>query len=55
MFDARHSKDFGNRNCQAELARCLLANMDPEDAIDFCVSNDWGGVLEHLVSPRSMD
>ena len=55
MFKTHQSEDFGNRTYQAELAQSLLAHMDPEDAIDFCVSNEWGGVLEHMLGPRSVD
>lgn len=53
MFEPNRGADFANASYQAELARSLLAAMDLEDAIDFCVGNEWFGVLEHLL--RSLD
>ncbi|MHA1564640.1 MAG: hypothetical protein ACTSX7_04945 [Alphaproteobacteria bacterium] len=49
--DIAHS----NRAYQGGLAQSLLANMDHDEAIDFCVSNEWGGVLEALMGRRQLD
>ncbi len=43
---------IANRAYQGDLAQSLLANMDHDKAIDFCVSNEWGGVLEALMWRR---
>ena len=46
---------YSNRAYQGGLAQSLLANMDHDEAIDFCVSNEWGGVLEAIMGRRQLD
>lgn len=43
---------YTNRAYQGSLAQSLLDSMDHDDAIDFCVTNAWGGVLDILMSRR---
>ena len=42
--------EVGNRNYHSQLAESLLSNLGYEDAVDFCVSNEWTGVLTHLMA-----
>ena len=37
--------DRCNETYQAELAQSLLSGLEHEEAIDFCISNEWYGVL----------
>lgn len=49
MLETSIAVQHGNTIYQAQLHESLLASMGREDAIDFCVSNEWIGVLEHLL------
>ena len=49
MLETSLTVQHGNKVYQAQLREALLASMDREDAIDFCISNEWIGVLEQLL------
>jgi hypothetical protein len=39
-----------NRRYQADLAHSLFACLGCEAALEFCLSADWQGVLQHLLA-----
>ncbi len=49
MLETSFAVQHGNRVYKAQLHDALLASMGREDAIDFCVSNEWIGILEQLL------
>ena len=54
MLETHLAEQHGNKIYQARMSETLLACMDREDAIDFCISNEWIGVLDQLLgSDRS--
>lgn len=55
MSDSYLDEPIDNRPYQSQFADGLLACMERDDAIDFCVANEWMGVLDQLLNtkPRS--
>lgn len=53
MLEMNISEPVDNMAYQAALGESLLASMDRANAIDFCVSNEWVGVLERLLTAES--
>ncbi len=49
MSYSEHTAQYDNKPYQVNLAHSLLGTMDRQDAIDFCVQNEWLGVLETLL------
>ncbi len=53
MLEMNFAEPVDNKAYQAALGESLLASMDREDAIDFCINNEWVGVLARLLTAGS--
>ncbi len=54
MFGADpHAAD--NRDYQGRLAASLIGALGIEHALETCLSNGWGGVLEQVLGNRTVD
>ncbi len=50
-----HTAHYDNKPYQATLAQSLFGTMDRQDAIDFCVQNEWLNVLDMVLTGDHSD
>ena len=54
MTYTREQESWDNAHYQEQMAESLLASMDHADAVLFCMSNRWDGVLKVIENLRPL-